>query len=131
MEAGTRDDPWALTTAPGSSNYSMYVEDDVLVCVVGSTTLTYQARAVDDLREWLVTQGDWVALGGADEKKEAPEGSVEAWGRIESNPVGGWYGTRNGYRGRFGVYLPPLLEHLGYVELEHNPRSNRVRAVSS
>jgi len=125
---GTPEDPWTLKTAPGSSEYTMHRDGDALVCQVGSTKLTYQARAIEDLHAWLRTQGDWVPLGGADEQKPAPEGSVEAWGRDESNPVGGWYGTRKGYRGRFGVYLPPLLEELGLVELEHGARNNRVRA---
>jgi len=26
------------------------------------------------------------------------------------------------------MYVPPLLEALGLAELEHNPRSNRMRA---
>lgn len=134
MEAGTKDDPWQLTTAPGSSAYTMYVDADadpaLLVCQVGSTKLTYLARAVDDLREWLAAQPDWVALGAADESKPAPPGSVEAFGRDEANPVGGWYGQRKGYRGRFGMYLPPLLEHLGDVELTHDPRNNRVRSLT-
>ena len=39
------------------------------------------------------------------------------------------YGLRKGYRGRFGMYLPPLLEQLGLIELEHNPRNNRARAL--
>jgi hypothetical protein len=43
--------------------------------------------------------------------------------------VGGWYGLRNGYRGRFGMYLPPLLEALGLAELTHEPRNNRMRAI--
>jgi hypothetical protein len=111
----------------------MYRDDTVepaqLVCQVGSTRLTYQARAIDDLQAWLSAQGDWVALGAADEGKDAPEGSVEAWGRSPDNPVGGWYGLRKGYRGRFGMYLPPLLEALGLVELTHDPRNNRVRAI--
>ncbi|MFZ4896293.1 DUF6855 family protein [Plantibacter sp. Mn2098] len=118
-----------LSTAPGSSAYTVHRDDDILVCQVGSTKLTYQFRAIEDLAAWLVEQGDWVALGGADEGKTPPAGSVEAWGRDDQNPVGGWYGLRKGYRGRFGVYLPPLLEHLGLVELEHNPRNNRVRAI--
>lgn len=109
----------------------MYVDDDELVCVVGSTTLLYRVRAIDDLTAWLGDRGDWVALGAADEQKAAAEGSVEAWGRSESNPVGGWYGLRKGYRGRFGMYLPPLLEALGRVELTHDARNNRVRAVAS
>ena len=128
MEAGTKDDPWELVTAPGSSSYTMYRDGDELVCVVGSTTLKYQVRAIEDLAAWLREQGDWVQLGAADENKPAAEGTVEAWGRSESNPVGGWYGLRKGYRGRFGMYLPPLLEKLGLVELTHDARNNSVRA---
>lgn len=130
--SGSKDDPWQLTTAPGSSAYAMYRDDaadpPILVCTVGKTVLTYQARAVDDLHAMLVAAGDWVPLGGADEQKPAPDGSVEAWGRAPDNPVGGWYGLKKGFRGRFGVYLPPLLEELGLAELEHNARNNRVRA---
>ena len=101
----------------------------VLVCQVGSTKLTYHLRAIDDLTAWLKAQGDWVDLGAADEQKDAKPDTVEAWGRAEDNPVGGWYGLRKGYRGRFGMYLPPLLEALGLVELTHDPRNNRVRAL--
>lgn len=130
---GTKDDPWQLTTAPGSSNYTMYRDDaaepPLLICQVGTTKLTYLARAVDDLHQWLIAQGDWVALGAADEGKAAADGTVEAFGRSASNPVGGWYGQRNGYRGRFGMYLPPLLEALGLAELTHDARKNSVRAV--
>ena len=133
MSAGTKDDPWELVTAPGSSSYTMYADADAdppaLVCQVGSTTLKYHLSAVDDLYAWLTEQGDWVPLGAADEQKAAAEGSVEAWGRSESNPVGGWYGLRKGYRGRFGMYLPPLLEALGRAELTHDARNNRVRAL--
>ncbi len=99
-----------------------------LVCQVGSTKLTYRVRAIEDLHGWLKEQGDWVPLGAADEQKAAADGTVEAFGRAESNPVGGWYGLRKGYRGRFGMYLPPLLEALGLAEVEHNPRNNRMRA---
>ncbi|QHC65770.1 hypothetical protein Q0F99_12130 [Rathayibacter oskolensis] len=126
---GGAEAPIALTTAPGTSAYTMHRDGETLVCTVGSTTLTYQLRAVTDLHAWLLEQGDWIPLGGADESKQAPAGSVEAFGRDEANPVGGWYGLRRGYRGRFGVYLPPLLEHLGLVELEHAARNNRVRAL--
>jgi hypothetical protein len=129
---GTKDDPWQLTTPPGSSGYTMYKDESadppMLVCQVGTTTLTYQLRAIEDLHDWLRAQGDWVPLGAADEKKEAAEGTVEAWGRSEANPVGGWYGLRKGYRGRFGMYLPPLLEALGLAELTHEPRNNKMRA---
>ncbi len=129
MTAGTKDDPWELTTAPGTSKYTMYTDGDELICQVGSTTLKYQNRAIDDLTAWLVEQSDWVPLGAADEQKPAAEGTVEAWGRSEANPVGGWYGLRKGYRGRFGMYLPPLLEHLGRVELTHDARNTSVRAI--
>ena len=130
--SGTEDDPWELLTAPGKAAYTMYRDEaadpPTLACQVGTTRLTYQLRAIDDLHAWLSEQGDWVDLGAADENKPAPEGSVEAWGRSPDNPVGGWYGLRKGYRGRFGMYAPPLLEALGLVELTHDARNNRVRA---
>ncbi len=130
---GTKADPWRLVTAPGSSEYTMYKDPEAdppaLVCQVGSTTLKYHLQAIEDLHAWLVEQGGWVPLGAADENKLAPEGSVEAWGRDEANPVGGWYGLRKGYRGRFGMYLPPLLEELGLAELTHDKRNNLVRAI--
>jgi hypothetical protein len=133
MSAGTREDPWELTTAPGSSAYTMYRDETAdppaLVCQVGATTLRYRLRAVDDLHRWLKAQGDWVDLGAADEKKPAADGTVEGWGRSPDNPVGGWYGLRNGYRGRFGMYLPPLLEHMGLAELTHDARNNKMRAI--
>ncbi len=100
-----------------------------LVCQVGSTTLEYHLRAVEDLQVWLRQRADWVVLGAADEKKPAAEGTVEAWGRADDNPVSGWYGLRRGYRGRFGMYLPPLLEALGLAELTHDARNNRMRAI--
>jgi hypothetical protein len=133
MAAGSKEDPWLLKTAPGSSSYSMYqdpqAEPPALVCQVGSTTLKYHLRAIEDLQAWLSEQDDWVPLGAADEKKAAAEGTVEAWGRSPANPVGGWYGLRNGYRGRFGMYLPPLLEELGLAELTHDARNNSMRSV--
>jgi hypothetical protein len=129
---GSRDDPWVLKTPPGTSDYAMYRDEaadpPVLVCQVGSTQLKYQLRAIEDLHAMLVARGDWMALGAADEQKPAADGTVEAWGRSETNPVGGWYGTRKGYRGRFGMYMPPLLEALGLVELTHDARNNRMRA---
>ena len=133
MPAGTQDDPWLLATAPGTATYSMWADEaadpPTLVCQVGSTQLRYLLRCIDDLHRWLVEQGDWVDLGAADEGKPAKEGTVEAFGRAMDNPVGGWYGLRKGYRGRFGMYLPPLLEALGKVELTHEPRNNKVRAL--
>ena len=129
---GTRANPWRLKTPPGTSEYEMYRDESAnpptLVCVVGKTTLGYQLRCIEDLHTMLREHGDWVPLGAADEQKSASEGTVEAWGRSADNPVGGWYGTKKGLRGRFGMYVPPLLERLGLAELEHNPRNNRMRA---
>jgi hypothetical protein len=122
-----------LKTPPGTSEYTMYKDEQAdpttLVCQVGSTRLKYNLRAIDDLHAWLVEQGDWVLLGAADEKKAAVTDTVEAWGRSPDNPVGGWYGLRKGYRGRFGMYLPPLLEALGLAEVTHEPRNNQMRAI--
>ena len=129
---GTKDSPWELTTPPGTSSYQMWRNETAnppaLVCQVGSTKLTYYLRCIDDLHAMLKARGDWMPLGGADEQKPAAEGTVEAWARDPFNPVGGWYGLKKGYRGRFGVYVPPLLEALGLAEVEHNPRNNRMRA---
>jgi len=133
LGTGTKDDPWQLRTPPGTSEYTMYLDEAsdprTIVCQVGGTKLLYDARAIEELHAWLKEQGDWVALGGADEQKPAPDGSVEAWGRSEANPRSGWYGLKKGLRGRFGVYMPPLLEALGLAELTHDPKSNRMRAL--
>ena len=127
-----KDDPWKLKTPPGTSEYTMHTAEKdgkhILVCSVGSTVLHYDLRCIADLHAMLQKLGDWVELGGADEQKPAKEGTVEAWGRSPNNPVGGWYGLKKGLRGRFAVYVPPLLEELGLCELEHNPRNNRMRA---
>lgn len=130
--SGTKDDPWVLRTPPGTSEYTMYRDDTVdppaLVCQVGSTQLRYLARCLDDVPQMLAAHGDWIELGSADENKPAKPGTLEAWARSDDNPVRGWYGLRKGYRGRFAMYVPPLLEELGLAELEHQPRNNRIRA---
>ena len=128
----SKDNPWNLKTASGTSEYTMHTDEKdgkkILVCTVGSTVLHYDLRCIDDLHAILKKAGAWVDLGGADEQKPAKEGTVEAWSRSEVNPVGGWYGMKKGLRGRFGVYVPPLMEELGLCELEHNARNNRMRA---
>lgn len=132
MEKGTKANPWHLKTPPLTSDYEMYrdVKDgkEVIVCVVGKTTLLYDAKSINDLHTMLKEHGDWMDLGSADEQKPAKEGTVEAWGRSESNPNGGWYGLKKGLRGRFGMYMPPLMEELGLAEVEHNAKNNRMRA---
>jgi hypothetical protein len=129
---GTADDPWVLKTPPGTSEYQMYRDETadppVIVCTVGTTKLGYLLRCLDDLHVMLKAYGDWMPLGNADEQKPAKEGTVEAWARSPENPVGGWYGTKKGLRGRFGNYIPPLMEALGLAEVEHHAKNNRMRA---
>ena len=130
--SGTKQDPWQLKTPPGTSDYTIYKDEahdpPILVCTVGKTVLHYDLRAIKDLHEMLLEHGEWVELGSADEQKPAKKDTIEAWGRSEDNPIGGWYGLKKGYRGRFGMYMPPLMEALGLVELEHNAKGNRMRA---
>ncbi len=130
-----KDRVWSLKTPPGTAEYTMQLGErngvDVLVCTVGKTVLWYDARCLEDLRAMLAAAGDWVELGGADEQKPAREGTVEAWARSGSNPIGGWYGLKKGLRGRFAVYVPPLMEALGLCELEHLPKNNRMRAKAA
>ena len=130
--SGTKADPWKLRTPPGTSEYEVYRDETLdppaIVCQVGGTQARYDIRAIEDLHAMLKAHGDWMPLGSADEQKEAAPGTVEAWGRSPDNPVGGWYGLKKGLRGRFGMYMPPLLEALGLAEVEHNPKNNRMRA---
>jgi hypothetical protein len=130
---GTPGAPWQLRTPPGTSAFEAYrdpgADPPALVVQVGKTQLRYHLSCIEDLHTMLVARGDWVALGNADEQKPAIEGTVEAWGRSEKNPVGGWYGFKKGLRGRFGSYLPPVLEALELAEVEHNARNNRMRAI--
>lgn len=132
-EAGSKENPWKLQTPPLSSEYEMYKDQkdgkDVIVCVVGKTTLLYDFNCIADLHQMLKQHNDWMELGSADEQKPAKEGTVEAWGRSESNPVGGWYGLKKGLRGRFGMYMPPLMELLGLAEVTHEKRGNKMRAI--
>jgi hypothetical protein len=130
--SGTKADPWKLRTPTGTSGYEMYRDETLdppaIVCQVGTTQLRYDIRAIEDLHAMLKAHGDWMPLGNADEQREAAPGTVEAWGRSPDNPVGGWYGLKKGLRGRFGMYMPPLLEALGLAEVEHNAKNNRMRA---
>jgi len=133
MEKRTKDNPWKLQTPPLSSSYEMYMDEkdgrEIIVCVVGKTVLHYDAQAIKDLHEMLKSHGDWMLLGSKDEKVETKEGTVEHWARTADNPNGGWYGLKKGLRGRFGMYMPPLMEALGLAEVEHNKRNNRMRAI--
>ena len=129
---GTRADPWIVKTPSGGSEFSAYRDESAdppaLVVQVGKTEVRYQLRALDDLHVMLQEHGDWMPLGSADEQKPAQDGTVEAWARSPDNPVGGWYGLKKGLRGRFGNYVPPVMEAMGLAEVEHQPRNNRMRA---
>ena len=131
--SGTKQSPWQLKTPSGSSEYQMYKDETLdppaLVCTVGKTELKYDLRCLNDLHAMLKKHGDWMLLGSADEQKPAADGTVEAWGRSPKNPIGGWYGLKKGLRGRFGMYVPPLMEALGLAEVVHNAKNNRMRAL--
>jgi hypothetical protein len=131
-DAGTKEHPWTLKTPPGTSDFQAYKDEaadpPALVVQVGKTQLRYQLRCLADLHAMLKAKGDWVLLGSADERMPAAEGTVEAWGRSPDNPVGGWYGLKKGLRGRFGMYVPPVMKELGLAEVESNPKNNRMRA---
>jgi hypothetical protein len=130
--SGTKAEPWVLKTPSGTSEYKAYKDESTdpptIVVQVGKTELRYLLRAIDDLHKMLKAKGDWMPLGSADEQKPAAKGTVEEWARAPDNPVGGWYGTKKGLRGRFANYIPPILEELGLAEVEHNPKNNRIRA---
>ena len=129
---GTKDKPMALKTPPLTSEYTMHVDQkdgkEVLVCTVGKTVLFYNIDILDDLHKMLKKHGDWMELGSADEQKPAKEGTVEAWGRADDNPVGGWYGLKKGLRGRVGMFIPPLMEALCLAEVTHDAKGNKMRA---
>ena len=130
---GEKDDPWLLKTPPLSSEFQAWRDESqdppALIVQVGSTRLSYQLRCLTDARDMLAAHGDWMPLGNADEGKPTKAGTLEDWARAATNPVGGYYGLRKGYRGRFANYVGPVLELLGYAELEHNARNNRIRAT--
>lgn len=133
MEKRTKENPWKLKTPPGSSSYEMYIDEkdgtEIIVCVVGSTILHYDARIIADMHKMLLDFGDWMPMGSKDEKAESKEGTLEHWGRSADNPIGGWYGLKKNFRGRVGMYLPPLMEELGLAEIEHNARNNRIKGI--
>ena len=130
---GTAEEPWVLTTPSGGSEFSAFRDESAdppaLIVRVGKTEVRYRLRCLDDLYAMLKADGDWMPLGTADEQKPAADGTVEAWARSPDNPVGGWYGLKKGLRGRFGNYVPPVMEALGRAEVEHQPRNNRMRAL--
>lgn len=133
MDTRTKDNPWKLKTPPQSSEYEMWMDEkdgvEIIVCKVGKTILHYDARAIADLHAMLKAHGDWMLLGSKDEKVPTKEGTVEHWARSADNPIGGWYGLKKNFRGRFAMYMPPLMEALGLAEVEHNKRNNRMRAI--
>ncbi len=132
MEKRAKENPWKLKTPPQKSDYEMFVAEkdgrEILVCTVGKTVLHYDYRCLADLHDMLKDHGDWMELGSKDEKQEAKVGTVEHWARSSDNPLGGWYGLKKNFRGRFAMYIPPLMEELGLAEVEHNARNNKMKA---
>jgi hypothetical protein len=130
---GTRQKPWRLKTPSGQSEFLAFRDEaadpPALVVQVGKTELRYHLRSLTDLQAMLKKHGDWMLLGSADEQKPAAEGTVEAWARSPKNPVGGWYGLKKGLRGRFAMYVPPVMKQLKLAEVEENPKNNRMRAL--
>ena len=129
---GTKENPMVLKTPPLSSEYTMHVDEkdgkEILVCTVKSTVLHYDSHCLKDLHTMLIEHNDWMELGSKDEKEETKEGTVEHWGRSPKNPIGGWYGLKKGFKGRFGMYIPPLMEALGLAEVTHEKRGNKMKA---
>ncbi len=129
---GTKEKPMVLKTPPLTSEYTMHIDQkdgkEILVCTVGKTVLHYNIEILDDMHKMLKKHADWMELGSADEQKSAKEGTVETWGRAEDNPVGGWYGLKKGYRGRVGMYIPPLMEALGLAEVTHDTKGNKMKS---
>lgn len=130
---GDAEKPLELLTPPNTSSYTMHVANkdgkEILVCTVGKTVLNYDIRCLSDLHQMLQSHGDWMEMGSKDEKQETKEGTVEHWGRSPENPIGGWYGLKKNFRGRFGMYIPPLMEHLGLAEITHEKRGNKMKAI--
>jgi hypothetical protein len=130
---GTKDKPWILETPSGGSKFEAFRDETLdppaLVVRVGKTELRYHLSCLTDLHIMLKSHGDWMLLGSADEQKPAAEGTVEAWARSPKNPVGGWYGLKKGLRGRFAMYVPPVMEALNLADVERKPRNNRMRAL--
>ncbi len=130
---GTEQDPWILRDPPGKSEYTAYRDEradpPALVCQVGRRTISYHLRCLDDLHAMLKAHGDWMPLGSSHQQQGVKDGTVEAWARSLDNPVGGWYGLTEGFRGRFAHYVPPVLAQLGLAELERIGRHHRMRAV--
>jgi len=118
---------------PDTSEFMAFRDETLdppaLVVQVGKTELRYHLRCLTDLRSMLKSHGDWMLLGSADEQKPAAAGTVEAWARSSENPVGGWYGLKKGLRGRFAMYVPPVMEVLRLAEVEHNQKNNRMRVL--
>ena len=122
-----------MKTPSGQSEFQAFRDESLdppaLVVQVGKTELRYHLSCLTDLHAMLKARGDWMPLGSADEQKPAAEGTVEAWARSSDNPVGGWYGLKKGLRGRFAMYVPPVMKALQLAEVEDQPRNNRMRAL--
>lgn len=135
MEQGTEKNPWKLRTLSGSSEYAVYRDyisgKEVIVCVVGNTIFHYDYNCLLDLHTLLKENGDWIELGSTDEHTEAKNNTIEAWARSEKNPIGGWYGLKQGSRGNFGAYIAPLMVELGLAEITNDRNDKKIRCLQT
>ena len=130
---GMRKNPWVLKTTDGTTEYKAFrdvtLDPPSLVVLSRRGELRYRLRCLEDLHEMLKEHGGWMPLGGAGEKEQPAAGSVEAWARSPGNPVGGWYGLKEGRRGEFATYVAPIMEVLNLAEVQHTPQGGRMRAI--
>jgi hypothetical protein len=91
MAEGTKADPWELRTPPGTSLYAIYRDDEtappVLICQVGTTTLRYDARAIDDLHEWLRAEGTGSISGQPTRRRNPPRGLSRRGDVLRTTPL--------------------------------------------
>jgi hypothetical protein len=128
---GTRRRPWKLKAADDGAPFQAWRDPagspPAIVVRSGATEIRFHLRCLNDLHEMLKERGDWMPLGAAGERATASSDSVEAWARSSGNPVRGWYGLTPGLRGRFGAFVPPIMQALELVEVD--PEGRRVRAI--
>jgi hypothetical protein len=123
----------SITTPTGKQfNFEVDAQEKcIIITSQNNFKFRYRLCALKDLLVWLKDNcgGKWVYLGSRGEEETPKEGTVEKWARSSTNPVGGFYGITPGRKGRFASYIPSILEYYCFVEIEHKPQNNRIRAL--
>ena len=122
MTTGTKDDPWVLATPPGSSEYTMYRDEDAdppaLVCQVGSdhprATTCGPSRICT---RWLLARSDWVPLGRRTRRRSLGRGYRRGVGSVTGQS------GRRLVRPAEGV--PGPLRHVPAPRSSRGPRPGR------